>query len=58
MTPDTLNFQGDAVTILGFVGVLSTLVILISVFRSYYRSPMNTRVPVVKVAQEDTQDTG
>jgi hypothetical protein len=40
MTPDTLNFNGDLVTVLGFVGVLSTLFILISVFRSYFNSPL------------------
>jgi hypothetical protein len=40
MTPDSLNFTGDAVTILGFVGVVSTLVILVSVFRSYFNSPL------------------
>jgi hypothetical protein len=40
MTPETLNFNGDFTTILGFVGVLSTLVILISVFRSYFNSPL------------------
>jgi hypothetical protein len=39
MTPDTLNFTGDGVTILGFVGVVSTLVILVSVYRSYWQSP-------------------
>ena len=41
MTPDTLNFNGDLVTVLGFLGVLSTLVILISVFRSYFNSPLH-----------------
>jgi hypothetical protein len=40
MTPNTLNFDGDLVTVLGFVGVLSTLAILVSVFRSYYNSPL------------------
>ena len=40
MMPDTLNFAGDSVTILGFVGVVSTLIILVSVFRSYYNSPL------------------
>jgi hypothetical protein len=40
MTPETLSFSGDAVTILGFVGVVSTLVILVSVFRSYFNSPL------------------
>ena len=40
MTLDTFNFNGDAVTFLGFVGVTSTLIILISVFRSYFNSPL------------------
>ena len=38
---DTLNFTGDAVTYLGFLGVTSTLIILVSVFRSFYKSPLN-----------------
>jgi hypothetical protein len=41
MNPDTLNFNGDAVTFLGLVGVISTAVILISIFRSYWSSPLN-----------------
>lgn len=41
MTIETYNFSGDSVTILGFIGVLSTLIILISVFRSFYNSPLN-----------------
>jgi hypothetical protein len=40
MTPDSLNFTGDAVTFLGLVGVISTAIIVISVFRSYYNSPL------------------
>jgi hypothetical protein len=40
MTPSTLNFTGDAVTYLGLVGVTSTLIILVSVFRSYFNSPL------------------
>ena len=40
MTPDTFNFTGDAVTFLGLIGVTSTLIILVSVFRSYYNSPL------------------
>ena len=40
MTPDTLNFNGDIVTVLGFVGVVSTFIILVSVFRSYFNSPL------------------
>ena len=40
MTPDTLNFTGDAVTYLGFVGVISTLIILVTSFRRYFNSPL------------------
>ena len=40
MTPDTLNFTGDAVTYLGLVGVISTAIIVVSVFRSYFNSPL------------------
>jgi len=50
MTPDTLNFNGDATTILGFVGVLSTLLIVVTCFRSYWRSPYNVRVNTNKEA--------
>lgn len=39
MTPDSLNFTGDAVTFLGLIGVTSTLIILVTVFRSYFNSP-------------------
>jgi hypothetical protein len=39
MTPDTLNFTGDATTVLGFIGVISTLIILIAVYKSYWNSP-------------------
>ena len=41
MTPDTLNFQGDAVTFLGFIGIISTAIILVSAFRKFYHSPIN-----------------
>ena len=40
MTVDTLGFGGDAVTMVGFVGVTATLFILITIFRSYYNSPL------------------
>lgn len=39
MTPDTYSFSGDATTFLGFVGVVSTFVILLTAFRRYYNSP-------------------
>jgi hypothetical protein len=38
--PESLNFTGDAVTYLGLLGVVSTLIILVSVFRSYFNSPL------------------
>lgn len=38
--PDTLNFTGDGVTVLGFIGVISTLIILVSVYKSYANSPL------------------
>ena len=40
MTPDTLNFTGDGITFLGLIGVSSTAIIVIPVFRSYYNSPL------------------
>lgn len=40
MTVDTLDFQGDAITVLGFVGVIATLFILITIYRSYNNSPL------------------
>lgn len=55
--PNTYNFSGDAVTILGLVGVLSTGIILVTAFRRFFNSPYNVRVPVTKLAQEPTTDT-
>ena len=40
MMPETMTFTGDAVTFLGLIGVTSTFIILVSVFRSYYNSPL------------------
>ena len=40
MTPDSLNFTGDAITYLGLIGVISTAIIVVSVFRSYFNSPL------------------
>jgi hypothetical protein len=40
MMPNTFNFTGDATTFLGLVGVISTAVIVITVFRSYWSSPL------------------
>lgn len=44
MTPDTLDFTGNATTILGFVGVVSAVVIVITAFRRFFNSPYNIRV--------------
>jgi hypothetical protein len=44
MTPDTYTFTGDATTILGFVGVVSALVIVVTAFRRFFNSPYNVRV--------------
>jgi len=41
MTPETLDFSGNATTILGFIGLISTLVILVTSFRRFYNSPLN-----------------
>jgi len=37
--PETYQFTGDAITFIGLVGVISTVVIVYSVFRSYWSSP-------------------
>jgi hypothetical protein len=56
MTPDTLDFTGDAVTFLGLVGVASTLLIVVTSFRRFFNSPYNIRV-TPKVTQEITTET-
>lgn len=37
--PDTYDFSGDLVTVLGLVGILSTAVILFTVYRKWWSSP-------------------
>ena len=39
MNPSTFSFNGDATTFIGLVGVVSTFVILVTIFRSYWSSP-------------------
>jgi len=39
MTIDTLNFNGDATTFIGLVGITITAIIVVAVFRSYWFSP-------------------
>jgi hypothetical protein len=40
MTPETFDFSGNAITILGLVGVISTGIIVITSFRRYFNSPL------------------
>jgi len=39
MTPDTYSFNGDVTTFIGFVGVVSTFIIIVAAFRKYWNSP-------------------
>lgn len=39
-TVNTLDFAGNGVTFLGLVGIVSTLIIVVSVFRSFGNSPL------------------
>lgn len=56
MTPDTLNFSGDAITFLGLIGVLSSLLIIVTSFRRFFNSPYNIRY--VKPNESPTSDSG
>ena len=58
MTPDTLNFNGDAVTFLGLVGVASTLLIVVTAFRRFFNSPYNIRVVKPQNDATPTSDSG
>jgi hypothetical protein len=40
MTADTYTFVGDSVTFIGLIGVVSTLIIVVTAFRRYYNSPL------------------
>lgn len=40
MMPDTYNFAGDGVTLLGMVGIISTAIIIVTAFTRYYNSPL------------------
>jgi hypothetical protein len=39
--PEQLQFGGDGVTFLGLIGVVSTAIIIVTIFRSFYNSPLN-----------------
>lgn len=57
MTPSTFNFSGDAVTFLGFIGILSTLLIVVTSFKRFYNSPYNIRVTSQESASQTTTET-
>lgn len=38
-TLSTYDFTGDTVTFLGFVGVVSTAIVLVFAYRRYWNSP-------------------
>jgi len=40
MMVETYSFSGDAVTVLGLVGVISTGIILVLCFTRYFNSPL------------------
>jgi hypothetical protein len=37
---NTLDFAGDGITVLGLVGVISTFIILVTIFKSFNNSPL------------------
>ena len=57
MNPDTLNFNGDVVTFLGLLGVVSTLLIVNTAFRRFFNSPYNIRVTPKQVVPETSNET-
>jgi len=57
MTPNTLDFTGNAVTYLGFVGVVSAFVIIVTSFRRFFNSPYNVRVTPKQVATKLPTDS-
>lgn len=57
MTPDTLDFTGNAVTYLGFVGVVSAFIIIVTSFRRFFNSPYNVRVTPKQVSTKLTTDS-
>jgi hypothetical protein len=57
MTPDTLDFTGNAVTYLGFVGVVSAFVIIVTSFRRFFNSPYNIRVTPKQVSTKLPTDS-
>lgn len=42
-TVNTLEFSGDGITFLGFIGIVSALLIIVVAFRRFFNSPYNIR---------------
>ena len=40
---DTYSFSGNVTTIIGFVGITSTILIVVVAFRRFFNSPYNIR---------------
>jgi hypothetical protein len=57
MTPDTLDFSGNVVTVIGALGVLSTLLIVVTAFRRFFNSPYNVRVKTKQVSTKLSTDS-
>jgi hypothetical protein len=57
MNPDTLDFTGNVVTYLGFVGVVSAFIIVVTSFRRFFSSPYNIRVTPEQVSTETFTDS-
>lgn len=53
MTPDTFDFSGNVTTIIGFIGISSSLLILVVAFRRFFNSPYNIRY----VNKDETKGT-
>lgn len=56
MSPETFNFNGDAVTFLGLIGVASTLLIVVTAFRRFYSSSYNLRLQTKVTQQSETNN--
>jgi hypothetical protein len=41
--PDFYDFTGDGITALGLVGVISSMIIIVTAFRRFYNSPYNVQ---------------
>lgn len=44
--PDSYSFSGDVTTYLGFLGVASTIIIVVTAFRRFFNSPYNLRMKI------------